>query len=99
MRDQIVAGNWKMNKNLDQGLALVAEIQQSMSERSATANRVILAPPFIHLASVVQAVAQTEGLHLSAQNCHQEEAGGLYRRGVSIHVEIPGSRICDTWPQ
>jgi triosephosphate isomerase len=75
MRDQIVAGNWKMNKNLDQGLALVAEIQQFMLERSATADVVILAPPFIHLASMVQTVTQTNGLHLSAQNCHQEEAG------------------------
>ena len=75
MRDQIVAGNWKMNKDQEQARALVAEIQQSISEQPAKADKVILAPPFLYLADLVGTVAQVEGLHLSAQNCHQEDSG------------------------
>ena len=75
MRDQIVAGNWKMNKNLDQAMALVADIQKAITQQPVKADKVIIAPPFVYLTNVVNIVAQTEGLHLSAQNCHQEDAG------------------------
>ncbi len=75
MRDRIVAGNWKMNKDWDQALSLVADIQQSLSQETTNSDKIILAPPFIYLAELAKTVAQTQGLFLSAQNCHQEEAG------------------------
>ena len=75
MRDQIVAGNWKMNKDKEPAMALATEIQQSISQQATKADKVILAPPYLYLADLVTIVDQTEGLHLSAQNCHQEDAG------------------------
>jgi len=75
MRDQIVAGNWKMNKDLKQAIALVSEIRDLMSRQPPKADRVILAPPFVYLSNLEGAVSKTKRLYLSAQNCHQELSG------------------------
>jgi len=74
MRDQIVAGNWKMNKDWGQGLALVEEIKHAVSENPPD-GKVVIASPFIHLARISEMIDQTEGLFVAAQNCHQESSG------------------------
>ena len=51
MRKKIVAGNWKMNKNLQEGIELVKEIN-GLLEADKPACGVIVCTPFIHLASV-----------------------------------------------
>ena len=33
MRKNIVAGNWKMNKNLQEGIALAKELKRSINSR------------------------------------------------------------------
>lgn len=73
-RKKIVAGNWKMNKNLQEGLALVEEILNSnISLRDD--QEVIIAPPFISLAAVASMLEGKNGFALAAQNCHQETSG------------------------
>ena len=84
MRDQIVAGNWKMNKDRDQALSLVAEIQQIMKETPST-NKVVIGAPFIYLAEIAGNTANTEGLFISAQNCHQH-VSGAYTGEVSAQM-------------
>ncbi|MDC0303885.1 triose-phosphate isomerase [Flavobacteriales bacterium] len=71
MREKIVAGNWKMNKNRDQGLALVSEIESGLKSNPANEVRVIVAPPYPFLGLL----DFTEKVKLSAQNCYQEESG------------------------
>ncbi len=75
MRDQIVAGNWKMNKDLSQAENLVAEIQQQVNGQSVKADKVILAPPYVYLNYLTERLSGSNGLHVAAQNCHQELAG------------------------
>lgn len=77
MRVQIVAGNWKMNQDLNQAKELVSEIRDLMSRQPPKADRVILAPPFVYLSNFAGAVSKTKKLYLSAQNCHQEPAGAF----------------------
>lgn len=48
MRKKIVAGNWKMNKNLQEGIELVKEIN-TMLEADKPACDVVVCTPFIHL--------------------------------------------------
>lgn len=84
MRDQIVAGNWKMNKDWGQGLALVEEIKHAVSENPPN-GKVVIASPFIHLAKISEMVGQTEGLFVAAQNCHQESSGA-YTGEVSAQM-------------
>ena len=75
MRDQIVAGNWKMNKNQDQALTLVQEIQDLIARNKPGADKIIIAPPFPYLSELSKLTADTDGLYVAAQNCHQEISG------------------------
>jgi triosephosphate isomerase len=73
MRKQIVAGNWKMNKDLGEGIALASEVN-SLVENDPTQAIVIVAPPFIHLDAVSRVLTVVK---LSAQNCSSEPAGAF----------------------
>lgn len=75
MRDQIVAGNWKMNKDWEQGLSLAKDIQKMMLEETPDGTKVVVASPYIHLASIAEMAAQSDDLYVAAQNCHAESAG------------------------
>ena len=71
MRKEIVAGNWKMNKNLQQG----KELCNSILNQLETLNKeVILAVPHTHL-TVLSELIKGSDLKLAAQNCHHELSG------------------------
>lgn len=55
MRKNIVAGNWKMNKTLQEGLTLAKGIEAALAGKKVNCD-VIIGTPFIHLASVAQAI-------------------------------------------
>jgi triosephosphate isomerase (TIM) len=75
MRKNIVAGNWKMNKTLQEGINLAKEINDFVTH-NPTDIRIIIASPFIHLSSIVKIVENSE-IYISAQNCHSEEKGAF----------------------
>jgi len=71
-RKNIAAGNWKMNKNYEEGLALA----RSLSENSVASDALmILSTPFIHLKAVGNIIKDQPHMYLAAQNCHQKAAG------------------------
>ncbi len=78
MRKKIVAGNWKMNKTLQEGVALAKDINDLVTENGVT---VILGTPFIHLTEVVNVVSNPQ-IFVSAQNC-ADQASGAYTGEVS----------------
>ncbi len=80
MRKNIVAGNWKMNMNLQEGLKLAKEIENYYSDKPGNTG-VILCTPFIHLAEV-SGVLKSGKVKLGAQNC-SSEASGAYTGEVS----------------
>ena len=73
MRKNIVAGNWKMNKTLEEGVALAKEVNESLKGAELKCD-VVLGTPFIHLASV-SAIVDANKIAVSAQNCADKEAG------------------------
>lgn len=75
MRKKIVAGNWKMNKTLDEGLKLTSEIVNMVPDEVNNDALVIIAPPFVHLTAVRNLLKDQDRVHLAAQNCHSEESG------------------------
>lgn len=89
MRQKIVAGNWKMNNDLNQGLELAGEIMKLENEIPGDVN-VILAPPFIHLADINRKVQDTR-LKVSAQNCSEEEKGAFTGEVSASMVRSTGS--------
>lgn len=83
MRKKIVAGNWKMNKNLQEGLALAKELNHALKGKTVNCD-VIIGTPFIHLASVVNAV-DADKIGVSAQNC-ADKISGAYTGEVSAEM-------------
>ena len=74
MRKPLVAGNWKMNKNVQEATLLVADLIPGL-ESVKTVDRV-LCPPFTSLMVVAGMVAGTE-IKLGAQNMHWENSGAF----------------------
>ena len=75
MRKQIVAGNWKMNTTLDEGIRLAKEVREAVKQQDIVAG-VLLAPPFTHLAAVAR-VLEGSGIAVGAQNCATESRGAF----------------------
>lgn len=73
MRKKIVAGNWKMNKTLQEGIALAQEIEK-MASGVPDEVELIIAPPFIHLTEVKKLLGRVK---LGAQNCASEVSGAF----------------------
>jgi triosephosphate isomerase len=73
MRKKIVAGNWKMNKTLQEGIDLAKSVNE-MNEQFEGDVGVIVAPPFIHLSAVSRVLT---GVGLSAQDCAVEAEGAF----------------------
>jgi triosephosphate isomerase len=75
MRKNIVAGNWKMNTSVEEGVKLAGEIGEKMKDLNPEAV-VIVAPPFTHLSRVADKIKETGSLvALAAQNCAENESG------------------------
>ena len=83
MRKKIVAGNWKMNMNLQDGVALAKEINEALVADKPNCD-VVICTPFIHLASVAQ-VLDSEVVGLGAENC-ADKAKGAYTGEVSAEM-------------
>jgi triosephosphate isomerase len=77
MRKNIVAGNWKMNMDLEKGIQLFNEIQQLLKEEVKGDQEVIICSPYIHLSSLSQLVGPSSNLSIGAQNCHQADSGAF----------------------
>ena len=83
MRKKIVAGNWKMNKNLQEGIALATELNDILKADKPNCD-VVICTPFIHLASVAGIIDQSV-IGLGAENC-ADKASGAYTGEVSSEM-------------
>lgn len=73
MRKNIVAGNWKMNTTLAEGVGLAKDVNEALKGFTPNCD-VIIAVPFTHLASV-NAVIDSSKLGLGAENCADHKSG------------------------
>ena len=83
MRKKIVAGNWKMNTTLQEGVELAKAVAAKSVETPENVG-LIVAPPFTHLASVAEALKGSK-VELSAQNCADHEKGA-YTGEVAVNM-------------
>ena len=91
MRRKIVAGNWKMNKNYEDGLALTSEIVNMLADESVNECDVVISCPFIHLKSLSQLVANSSNIFIAGQNCHQENSGAYTGEISAAMVKSTGA--------
>ena len=89
MRKNIVAGNWKMNKTLQEGLALAIELNEALAGSTPNCD-VVIGTPAIHLASVAAAIDTTR-IGVAAQNCANKESGAYTGEISAAMVKSTGA--------
>ena len=75
MRKNIVAGNWKMNLNRAEGIALVEGVLAKLPTDNNT--HVVFAPSFVYLHKVAKMCANTSKVVVAAQDCSSNEKGAF----------------------
>ncbi len=76
MRKNIVAGNWKMNKDLRETKELIEGIKKDLENTENQTSRVIVATSFVSLTTAVDATNKSI-IEVAAQNIHQENSGAF----------------------
>lgn len=84
MRKKIVAANWKMNLNLEEGKDLTEGVLAGLPQLSEN-KQVVIAPSFIHVTTVAQTLKGKQYIHTGAQNC-ASEASGAYTGEVAASM-------------
>ena len=81
MRSKIVAGNWKMNKDLVETEVLLAELSAKLPDTKA---EVMVAPTFVNLSAAVDKL-KSSSIEVIAQNMHFAE-NGAYTGEISANM-------------
>lgn len=75
MRKYIIAGNWKMNKDLSEAVQLASELKAELEGKSLNVD-VIIAPPAVTL-EAVNSIIKGSVIKLSSQNMHFADSGAF----------------------
>ncbi len=75
MRKKVIAGNWKMNKDLTGSINLISELKTKLADFSGDTG-IIVCPPFTSLETAKTLLEGTK-IRLGAQNMHFEENGAF----------------------
>ena len=86
MRKAIIAGNWKMNKTVDEAVAFINEFKPLVKDATCD---VVLCPTFVCLDAAVKA-AKGSNVKIAAQNMHFEESGAFTGEVSPVMLEAMG---------
>jgi triosephosphate isomerase (TIM) len=75
MRQKIVAGNWKMNKTLEEANILASEVIGMVNDEVRGDVKVIFCVPFPYLMPIKNVLGNNTRIFLGAQNCSEHESG------------------------
>ena len=73
MRKKVIAGNWKMNLNLQESISLISGIKNGLGIPSSNVE-VIICPPYTSL-ETASTLVKNSAIKLGAQNMYFEESG------------------------
>lgn len=91
MRKKIVAGNWKMNLDYSEGLALFSEVINMVKDEATGEQQVVVCSPYIHLYSLAQLAKGYTNVAVGAQNAHQAESGAYTGEISAKQVKSTGA--------
>ena len=91
MRKTIIAGNWKMNKNVNESVTLVQETLELLKNENTGETVVIFCPPFLSLEKVSSLVAGMKNVFSSAQNCYWEKSGAYTGEVSAAMIKAVGA--------
>ena len=81
MRKNIVAGNWKMNKTLQEGIALAKELNEALANEKPNCD-VIICTPLVDAAKI----------GVGAENCADKESGAYTGEVSAAMVASTGAK-------
>ncbi|HNX65321.1 MAG TPA: triose-phosphate isomerase [Bacteroidales bacterium] len=90
MRKKIVAGNWKMNMDYNEGIELASGINSYFTENPLNSNEVILCTPFIHLHGVASLLS-AKNVSAGAQNCNDHKSGAYTGEVSAAMIKSTGA--------
>jgi triosephosphate isomerase (TIM) len=90
MRKHIVAGNWKLNKNISESLALASELKTLSGELNGKNVHVAVCPSLVNLHGVSEALKGT-GIATGAQNCYAKESGAFTGESAPSMIKAVGA--------
>lgn len=90
MRKNIVAGNWKMNTTVPEGVALAKEVNEALKSTKANCD-VVICTPFTHLVPVAQTI-DSAVLGLGAENCADHDKGAYTGEVSAAMVASTGAQ-------
>lgn len=96
MRKKIVAGNWKMNLNKSESLALVLAISKGLQIIQLENQRVMVFPPFVNIPYVLESADRDAQIEVGSQNIHQATSGaytGEITAGMLSHIGVKTTLI------
>lgn len=78
MRKPIIAGNWKLNKTIDESVALVEDIKvKTMDLNKEEVPTIVVCPVFTALKSVANVLDHGKEIYLGAQDCYWKNSGAF----------------------
>jgi len=90
MRKNIVAGNWKMNTTLQEGLTLAKDLDAALKGKSVNCD-VVIGTPFTHLASIAAAIDTTK-IGVAAESCADKDKGAYTGEVSAAMVASTGAK-------
>ena len=86
----MVAGNWKMNKTLQEGVELAQQLKNDVKNPKC---EVVIGTPFIHLATVAELVKGSP-IKVAAENCADKDKGAFTGEVSAAMVASTGAEYC-----
>ncbi len=86
----MVAGNWKMNKTLQEGIELANQLKNDVKNPKCA---VVIGTPFIHLATVAE-LLKGSPIKVAAENCADKDKGAYTGEVSAAMVASTGAEYC-----
>ena len=86
----MVAGNWKMNKTLQEGIELANQLKNDVKNPNCA---VVIGTPFIHLATVAE-LLKGSPIKVAAENCADKDKGAFTGEVSAAMVASTGAEYC-----
>ena len=95
MRNLMIAGNWKMNKNYTEGVELAQGLADALVGKDLNGVEVVVCPPTVDLKGVSEVIDQTNAqFALGAQNVYFEESGAFTGETAPSMLEAVNATYC-----
>ena len=91
MRRIIIAGNWKMNKNIGESIDLANSIKRSLYDIEEV--EIVICPPYTSLSDVREVISETN-IKLGAQDIYWEREGAFTGEVSALMLKDVGCEYC-----